>query len=356
MFESSANVPTRVVREITREPAIVHCSSVACLNDRIVTVWYEGPYETARNTSIRMSSRPLGVDTSEGLAASGSTASGRAESGNGEWAAPRTVLALPEVPLGNPVIWTEGEHGLRMLFSVLMGEAWTESTLATSFSADGGETWGAPTIFLARRGFMGKTRPVHNRDGELVLPIYDENMYAPFVAITPSVIQPEKTRVVAETMARGKVIQPAIAALSNGHLLMLGRSNQGTIWRSQSPNDGYSWSICRATALPNPDAGIDLIRLSDGDLCLVWNNSAVERTSLSVSLSSDDGESWYCLRDVVRGDGEYSYPSVTEDAFGVLHITYTEDRYRILEAEVATDWVRDGKLAEPLRTSAVSHE
>ena len=351
MIEVSADVPTRVVREIIREPAIVHCSSVASLRDRLVAVWYEGSYETARNTKIRLSWRPLDIHSPRGASKAGSSTAG-----DGEWSAPCTVIQLPQVPVGNPVIWAEGENGLRMLFSVLMGEAWTESTLATSLSIDGGDTWGPPTIFLARRGFMGKTRPIHNRHGELVVPFYDEAMYAPFIAITPSVTQPEKTHVVAETMARGKVIQPAIAALSNGHLLMLGRSNQGTIWRSHSPNDGYSWSICRATALLNPDAGIDLIRLSDGDLCLVWNNSAVDRTSLSVSLSSDDGESWYCLRDIVRGDGEYSYPSVTEDASGNLHITYTEDRYRILEAEVALEWVREGVLAESLRTSVVSHE
>ena len=46
-----------------------------------------------------------------------------------------------------------------------------------------------------------------------------------------------------------------------------------------------------ATALPNPSAGIDALRLADGRFLLVYNPTATGRGKLDLALSAD-GKSW----------------------------------------------------------------
>lgn len=339
-----------VVREIRDTPAIVHCASLAVASREegaeLVSVWYEGRYETAPDTTIRVSRRAIGRSAAAGGA--GGEAPGGQELP--PWSDAETAIHLPGVPLGNPVLWTE-EKQLRLLFPVLLGESWTEGILCSASSADGGRSFSVPALFLARPGFMPKTRPLDTREGRFVLPIYHEASYAPYVALAPSVDAPQAVELVGETMARGKVIQPAIIERADGALLMLARSNQGTVWKSVSPNGGLSWSICRATALENPDGAVDLIKLRDGRVLLVWNNSRNSRSVLTAALSRDDGESWYAVRDIVRGAGEYAYPSACEAQDGTLCVAFTQDRYKIVEARFSAGWIEaGGTLESVLRT------
>ena len=52
-------------------------------------------------------------------------------------------------------------------------------------------------------------------------------------------------------------IQPSILQHANGKLQALGRSRQGRVWESWSPDNGKTWSPMKLTALPNPNAGTD---------------------------------------------------------------------------------------------------
>ena len=55
---------------------------------------------------------------------------------------------------------------------------------------------------------------------------------------------------------------------------------------------GKSWSPARPTPHPNPNSGIDAVRLVDGRVVLVHNDTPSGRTPLNVSLSADLGETW----------------------------------------------------------------
>jgi predicted neuraminidase len=70
-----------------------------------------------------------------------------------------------------------------------------------------------------------------------------------------------------------------------------------------------------ATALPNPSAGIDALRLTDGRFLLVYNPTAKGRDKLEVAVSPD-GKAW--RRAVVLEDepGEYSYPAAIQTRDG----------------------------------------
>ena len=83
-----------------------------------------------------------------------------------------------------------------------------------------------------------------------------------------------------------------------------------------------------ATALPNPSAGIDALRLADGRFLLVYNPKTSGRERLEVAVS-DDGKAWRSAALLEDSPGEYSYPAVIQARDGRVHVTYTWKRERI---------------------------
>ena len=83
-------------------------------------------------------------------------------------------------------------------------------------------------------------------------------------------------------------IHACLAALDDGRALAYLRTGGagGFIWRTDSGDGGESWSRPQPTAIPNPNAGLDLIRLRGGDLLLACNPVARGRTPLALLLAS----------------------------------------------------------------------
>lgn len=117
---------------------------------------------------------------------------------------------------------------------------------------------------------------------------------------------------------------------------MLLRSTQsiGCICVADSADGGETWSSARPTSLPNPNSGIDAVRLADGRIVLCHNPVESGRTPLVLSVSEDDGDTWREAVVLESGPGEYSYPAVVQAADGALHVTYTWRRERIAHVEV----------------------
>jgi predicted neuraminidase len=88
------------------------------------------------------------------------------------------------------------------------------------------------------------------------------------------------------------------------------------------------WSPMRATALPNPSAGVDAVRLRDGGALLVYNDTPRGRTPLNLAMSRD-GRDWTNVLAFETGPGEYSYPAIIQARDGLVHVTYTWKRERI---------------------------
>ncbi len=133
------------------------------------------------------------------------------------------------------------------------------------------------------------------------------------------------------------VIQPTLWESAPGHLHALMRSTRGRVWRSDSADGGESWCAAYATALPNNNAGIDVVRLGDGTLVLVYNpigGNWGERSPLSVSLSHDNGATFSPPEHLVTAPGEYSYPAIIAPTPGAsggrLCVSYTSNRTNIV--------------------------
>jgi predicted neuraminidase len=127
------------------------------------------------------------------------------------------------------------------------------------------------------------------------------------------------------------VIQPTLWETPSGEVRMLMRSTEriGRIVRSSSQDGGRTWDTAHPTSLPNPNAGIDVVRLLDGRLVLIYNHLCRGRDAIHLAISKDEGFTWSDPLVLEQGQGEFSYPAVIQSADGLVHITYTWRRTHI---------------------------
>lgn len=120
------------------------------------------------------------------------------------------------------------------------------------------------------------------------------------------------------------------------------------IYRATSPDDGETWSACKATPLPNNNAGIHAWQMRSGRIVMVYNPQNSGRDPLAISLSEDGGLTWpytRTLETLQESNGaEFSYPTVREDRFhdGKIHVSYTYLRQTIKYSMVSEDWIMQG--------------
>jgi len=220
-------------------------------------------------------------------------------------------------------------------------------------SRDAGVTWSA-----ALRIPEGSVGPVRNHpmtlpDGELLCPSSTERSgwkvqmeRTPDRGRTWTVVGP------LNECAQIEAIQPALANMGEGRILAVGRTKQGRLFRTTSPDGGWSWTPMTLCDFLCSNSGLDMIRLADGRYLLVYNHARnkpgawnVGRDTLAVALSSD-GTRWEagCLLEVEKG-AEFSYPSAMQTGDGFVHITYTWKRTKIRHVVLDVEHLR----ARPFR-------
>jgi predicted neuraminidase len=130
------------------------------------------------------------------------------------------------------------------------------------------------------------------------------------------------------TAAEFGAIQPTLLVHSPTTIQILCRTREKVIAESWSNDGGRTWTPLKATALPNPSAGIDSVRLTDGRFLLVYNPTASGRAKLDLAISPD-GKTWTRALILEDSAGEYSYPAMIQARDGKVHVTYTWKRQRI---------------------------
>ena len=134
------------------------------------------------------------------------------------------------------------------------------------------------------------------------------------------------------------IIQPTLWQDEIGTIHMLLSSNTGDIYKSCSEDGGRTWSKAEKTVLPNNNCGIDVVRMENGNLVLVYNpvrGNWAARTPIAFSVSEDNGETWgepqildHQPCDENNVNKEFSYPAVLTEGQDVF-ITYTWKRQTI---------------------------
>ncbi len=260
---------------------------------------------------------------------------------NGKWTTPAKVADgvmndTLRYPTYNPVLFYAPNGELLLFYKIGPNVAgWTGWMMR---SKDNGHTWSRREALP--EGFLG---PIKNKpeliNGVLLCPSSTEkNGWKAHIEFTSD---NGRTWTKSEAINDPKIlqaIQPSILKYADGRLQILCRSRNTTLNESWSSDGGKTWSVMKASALPNNNSGTDAVTLKDGRQLLVYNhtlptaswvNGKGPRTPLNVSISKD-GRTWYAA--LVLEDSpvsQYSYPSVIQTKDGLVHIVYTWRREKI---------------------------
>jgi len=283
-------------------PPMHHCISVVKDKEDLLAVWYSASYETSSDSIIYFARKHENI-----------------------WQEPKVLIKMPGFGLGNPVIWKMDDK-LWLFFVLLTSNTWESAVIFKKSSYDG-ESWSEPEVVLERRGMMTKGRPLILKNGNYLLPIYDERAWSSMVLLSNNGTD---WKLYGETTVRG-LIQPVVAEIENDILMMLSRSKMGRIYVSYSFNQGLTWTASIPTSIPNPNSGIDIIKYDD-KLILAHNHTETGRNRMDLLFSEDNGKTWsdpYIVKSQERG--EYSYPWLLSDD-GRFHLFFTDNRINFIHS------------------------
>jgi predicted neuraminidase len=331
-FAVDAKLKTQVSEFIFEKAPFRECHAstiVELANGDLLAAWFGGEEEGDKSVGIWLSRKPLG----------------------GAWSPPARVASYSAVPCWNPVLFRDAKDVVWLFFKVGPNEeSWVG---AYRTSPDGGKTWSDVTYLPA--GLLGpiRNKPILLSNGNILAGSSKEagmrrsdsqpQPYWSWAAWTELSEDGGKTWTIhGPIVVPGEnygVIQPTLWESKPGYIKMLLRSTEliGYICESASSDGGKTWTPARPTSLPNPDSGIDAVRMRNGTIALVYNHTKHGRTPLNLALSGDDGNTWgfpYVLEDA---PGEFSYPAIIQSGDGMLHITYTWKRKRIKHVVINPD-------------------
>ncbi len=307
-----------------------HASTLVALPDgSTMSAWFGGTAEGKPDVAIWSSIRGAGT--------------------TGTWSAPVELARAPGVPCWNPVLFYVGN---RLWLYYKFGPNPSSWTGARSSSTDNGRSWSTPEVLPA--GILGpvRTKPLVLDATTIVSGTSVESYHDWAVWIerstdggedwtkigpieNPPNAPPAAAPPFTDDPAIHGLIQPTVLSLGGKHLRLYARATQtiGYVTVADSFDAGLTWGRARTLNVPNPNAGIDIVRLRDGRFVLIYNDSARQRTPLSLAVSND-GEHFRRFATLENAPGEYSYPAIVQASGGDLEMTYTWQRRRIRFADL----------------------
>lgn len=315
--------------------AMSHVASICELPDgRLAATWYAGTREGAGDVAIYFSTKAAGETT---------------------WSAPRAIVTRESATrdlnryikkVGNAVVFADDAGRLSLLYVTVAIGGWSGSSLNLTTSTDGGATW-TPSQRLTLSPFFNVAELVKNAPASLVYGQWAVPIYHELMSTFPEVLWLEEREdgVLASKrrMSAGWFgYQPALTPLNTTTALAVLRNDDSarSVSVARTEDGGWTWSTPRALGLPNPDAGLDAIRLSDGRLLLAFNDSKTGRENLRLALSVDEGRTWTRIATLAEEPGaDFSYPFLMQASNGDIHLVYTWKRAAIRHATFNPAWI-----------------
>jgi predicted neuraminidase len=299
-------------------------------NGDLYLAFYGGAGEYADSTVVYGSRKPAGAN---------------------EWTTPQVIASNPIRSLGNPVIWQAPDGIVWFFYVTRFGETWSTSRIKAKISRDGAQTWSESFLVTLDEGTMVRGQPIALNNGDYLLPIYHEtgadteltgaDTTSRFLRKRPGSMEWLPSGTIHSDKGN---LQPAVVQLTDDHLLAMCRragdylpTTKGWIVRSESHDGGFTWSNGEDSEFPNPNSAIDLKRLRNGHLLLVYNDSMSDRSPLTMAISMDQGKTFPYRRNLAEGEGSFSYPTAIQAADGKLHIAFTSDERTVVNHAVLTE-------------------
>ncbi|MGB8338440.1 MAG: sialidase family protein [Burkholderiales bacterium] len=317
----------------TTEPSN-HASSVLALPDGTrMVVWFAGSREGATDVKLM-----LAINENEHWS---ETQAIQSVAGNA------TAFGHHTKKIGNPLLFA-ADGKIHLLFVTVALGGWGGSRIAHSVSVDKGRTWSAPQLWVTSPFINISTQlrnpplPVKLDDGSMgwLLPVHHEFMrkFPEYLLLDNGGNFLHKQRV---PYGNG-LIQPALIAYPQGgagaqlQAYFRPTAEQKKILTASYKNN---WdATLQTTSLPNPDAGIALVKLADQRLLMAYNPSSENRNRLALALS-DNGSTWRTVTEIENAkDNEFSYPALAVRGDDI-DLTYSYRRQFIKHARFNTAWL-----------------
>lgn len=332
----------------TIHPGDSHAATlVETANGDLLCAWFNGPGEGEPDTNIVLSRLPAGTDT---------------------WLEPVQLSSDARRSEQNPLLFVTPEDDVWLLHTSNEPHDQSTSRVIRRVSSDGGLSWERSEVLFDHLGSFIRNPVAVLSNGDWLLPAYDCDKTAERTVIRLSTDRGESWSVIELPDAVGQV-QMSVVELSPGELVGYFRSRAADrIYRSVSKDNGRTWTSPERTALPNNNSAVQVLRLDDGRLVMVFNDSSAERdqfrwvddgkggvrrktlrTPLTLALSEDDGATWPYWRNLQVQDEEYrenefgySYPTLLQTRDGRLHVAYSYLRKTIKHVILAPEWIQAG--------------
>ena len=328
--------PTHVQREHifgdARSFAQCHASTLVAVPDgRLLVAWFGG---------TRESHSDVGIWAAERDAYAAESVDRPASAPGTNWSAPRLIAKVSHKAHWNPVLFALAASGQDLVLHFKVGARIRDWETWAQRSTDAGKSWSTPTPLVpGDRGGRGAVRnkPIRLASGSWIAGASIEGWrsWHSFIDRSPNGVDQwlasDRIEIDRREFSGKGLIQPTLWESLPGRVHALFRSTDGRTHRSDSEDDGRSWSVAYPIEVPNNNSGLDLTKMRDGRLALVCNPVAgnwAARTPLSILYSTDNGESWPERIDIETESGEFSYPAVIEVEDG-LRISYSWNRRRI---------------------------
>ncbi|MBW1869416.1 MAG: exo-alpha-sialidase [Deltaproteobacteria bacterium] len=320
------------------EKEMVHVGSICQLSDgRLMASWYGGTREGAKDVAVF-----LAIKDSGHLA---------------RWSKPKRVVdrisASKELyryikKVGNPVIFAGSGDQLWLVYVTISAGGWSGSSLNVKMSSDAGATWNNSRRLTLSPFFniseLVRNKPLPLSNGGFALPIYHECLgYFPEILWIQSGREDGAISFRKSRMTGGQsFIQPSVVAYgpSLATSFYRCRSEEKAVGVAVTKDAGVSWSEPQTSNLPNPDAAVDAVLLSDHRILLAFNDSVQNRENLRLAVSNDGGANWVRIATLDSTQGQkYSYPYMIRSRDGLIHLVYTWHRRRIKHVVFNEAWI-----------------
>ena len=99
--------------------------------------------------------------------------------------------------------------------------------------------------------------------------------------------------------------------LRDGRVVMLTRAEWGGyLWRSESRDNGRTWTDAWQTDIPNPSTCLSLVRLADSRIAMIHNATGEKgvrgiRNPMSIWISDDEMDTWSIRDDIIASADNY---------------------------------------------------
>ena len=277
---------------------------------KLIAAWFGGDAEGAKNVQIWAS-----------------TFDAKA------WSEPVVVGSEPGQPCWNPVLFKAAKGALTLWYKAgPTPETWTGYVRT---SADGGKTWTPPAMMPAGMWGPVRAKPIQLASGVILAGTSIESYrnWTPYVDRSTEGKTWRRSNAFPLPTSFGQ-IQPTLFEAEGGRVVALLRSRTRKICRAESTDGGETFTPAVETSLPNPSAGIDVVKTRQGDVFLIYNPTMLTRSPISLARSTDDGKTWTKVVDLETEPGEFSYPAMIETTAGALDIAYTWKRTHIKHVRV----------------------